>query len=94
MGNIADEYLILLFAGNLLFRGFLQAETHLLKGLAQFPDFVLFGGFHMEIQVAVLDVLGSRLQFADGVDNSLVNPDGQHAGGKDQNQHDRNQQIY
>ena len=62
MGNITDQFLVLLIHQDLLFRGLLQPFTHLLKILAKLGKFILSLNLQHKIQITFFNVLGCLLK--------------------------------
>ena len=93
MGNIADQLFVLLLMLGVLFRGFLQPQTHVLIIAVEITD--LTPGICLQniIKVAFLDLAHCHIQLIDGLKYALVDPLGQHQAGEDQDHNDSHEHI-
>ena len=93
MGNIADQLFVLLLMLGVLFRGFLQPQTHVLIIAVEITD--LTPGICLQniIKVAFLDLAHCHIQLIDGFKYALVDPLGQHQAGKDQDHYDSHEHV-
>ena len=81
MRNIADQLLILPVILELFLRVLLEAQTHLLKILAELADLVIRLHIQGEFQITVPNLLCRLLQFIEGAQNRTVYPDSHHDAG-------------
>jgi len=93
MGNIADQLFVLLLMLDVLFRGFLQPQTHILVVAVEITD--LTPGICLQniIKVAFLDLAHCHIQLIDGLKYALVDPLSQHQAGEDQDHNDSHEHV-
>ena len=65
MGDVADQFLALFVVLDLLLRGFLQPDPHLLKVLAELPDLIIILNVKSKVQIAVTDLFCRLLELSD-----------------------------
>ena len=93
MGNIADQLFVLLLMLGVLFRGFLQPQTHILIIAVEITDLTLGIRLQNIIKVAFLDLAHCYVQFIDRFKYALVDPLGQHQAREDQDHDDRHEHV-